>query len=304
MTRAEAEQLFGLSSGYTLKDIKTAYLRLAKEFHPDARGNSRAANIFMQQINEANEILKAVVTGRYRGDGTCGGSSKRGKWEDDDQDFEDWCWKKREEEKAAEKKRVEEEAAARKRAAAEAEAKRRAEAEERRRKEAEEQRRAQEAAAAAAAKAAEEHRMLGKKLKSIARASYLVATGAVVVYAACSYGKALALFPWLMLTVSSIYLLVIMLGTLGVERVKEYCWGWFIPSMAIVGAFFSPVLAAGAVDVSVSVPKFDIILCVFGIAQMLAFFASIDWNDSKRRIEFQLASWCALFVAIMMAVTV
>jgi DnaJ-class molecular chaperone len=55
-------QILGLQSGVTKEEIKKAYRKLAKQFHPDFFLNNpeafKQAQIKFQQINEAYEILK------------------------------------------------------------------------------------------------------------------------------------------------------------------------------------------------------------------------------------------------------
>jgi curved DNA-binding protein len=47
----------GIEKTATPKDIKNAYRRLARKFHPDLNPNDKDANKKFQQINEANEVL-------------------------------------------------------------------------------------------------------------------------------------------------------------------------------------------------------------------------------------------------------
>ena len=50
-------QILGISKNATEKEIKTAYRKLARKFHPDLNPNDKDAKKKFQQINEANEVL-------------------------------------------------------------------------------------------------------------------------------------------------------------------------------------------------------------------------------------------------------
>ncbi len=50
-------KILGIDKNATEKDIKSAYRRLARKFHPDLNPNDKAANRKFQEINEANEVL-------------------------------------------------------------------------------------------------------------------------------------------------------------------------------------------------------------------------------------------------------
>src|SRR5580698_1015495 len=50
-------KILGIDKGATEKDIKAAYRKLARKFHPDLNPNDAEANKKFQQINEANEVL-------------------------------------------------------------------------------------------------------------------------------------------------------------------------------------------------------------------------------------------------------
>jgi curved DNA-binding protein len=50
-------QTLGLTKTATDKDIKNAYRKLARKFHPDLNPNDAEANKKFQQLNEANEVL-------------------------------------------------------------------------------------------------------------------------------------------------------------------------------------------------------------------------------------------------------
>ena len=47
----------GLDKNATTDDIKKAYRKLARKWHPDINPNDASANLKFQQINEANEVL-------------------------------------------------------------------------------------------------------------------------------------------------------------------------------------------------------------------------------------------------------
>jgi curved DNA-binding protein len=50
-------KILGIDKNATEKDIKNAYRKLARKFHPDLNPNDPEANKKFQQINEANEVL-------------------------------------------------------------------------------------------------------------------------------------------------------------------------------------------------------------------------------------------------------
>lgn len=50
-------KILGIEKSATEKDIKNAYRKLARKYHPDLNPNSANAKIRFQQINEANEVL-------------------------------------------------------------------------------------------------------------------------------------------------------------------------------------------------------------------------------------------------------
>jgi curved DNA-binding protein len=50
-------KLLGLNKTATSKDIKSAYRKLARKFHPDLNPNDKDAKKKFQEINEANEVL-------------------------------------------------------------------------------------------------------------------------------------------------------------------------------------------------------------------------------------------------------
>ena len=50
-------KILGISKTATEKDIKTAYRKLARKYHPDVNPDNKEAEIKFKQINEANEVL-------------------------------------------------------------------------------------------------------------------------------------------------------------------------------------------------------------------------------------------------------
>src|SRR4051812_5988950 len=50
-------KLLELDKNATESDIKKAYRKLARKYHPDLNPNDKVANAKFQQINEANEVL-------------------------------------------------------------------------------------------------------------------------------------------------------------------------------------------------------------------------------------------------------
>jgi len=50
-------KILGLDKTATPKDVKSAYRKLARKYHPDLNPNNKDANKNFQQINEANEVL-------------------------------------------------------------------------------------------------------------------------------------------------------------------------------------------------------------------------------------------------------
>lgn len=50
-------QILGVDKSATDKDIKTAYRKLARKYHPDVNPNDKEAQKKFQELNEANEVL-------------------------------------------------------------------------------------------------------------------------------------------------------------------------------------------------------------------------------------------------------
>jgi curved DNA-binding protein len=54
-------KVLGLNKNASAKDVKSAYRKLARKFHPDLNPNDKDAKKNFQQINEANEVLSDPV---------------------------------------------------------------------------------------------------------------------------------------------------------------------------------------------------------------------------------------------------
>lgn len=50
-------KILGIEKSATVKDIKNAYRKMARKFHPDLNPNDKDAKMNFQKINEANEVL-------------------------------------------------------------------------------------------------------------------------------------------------------------------------------------------------------------------------------------------------------
>jgi curved DNA-binding protein len=57
MTFVDYYKILGVESTASTKDIKNAYRKLARKYHPDLNPNDKDAKKNFQQINEANEVL-------------------------------------------------------------------------------------------------------------------------------------------------------------------------------------------------------------------------------------------------------
>jgi len=57
MTFVDYYKILGIDKTAAPKDIKSAYRKLARKYHPDLNPNDKDANKNFQQINEANEVL-------------------------------------------------------------------------------------------------------------------------------------------------------------------------------------------------------------------------------------------------------
>jgi curved DNA-binding protein len=50
-------KILGVAKSATEKDIKSAYRKLARKYHPDVNPNDPEAEKQFKQVNEANEVL-------------------------------------------------------------------------------------------------------------------------------------------------------------------------------------------------------------------------------------------------------
>lgn len=50
-------KVLGLDKSASAKDVRNAYRKLARKYHPDLNPNNADAKTNFQQINEANEVL-------------------------------------------------------------------------------------------------------------------------------------------------------------------------------------------------------------------------------------------------------
>ena len=57
MTFIDYYNILGINKKATQTDIKNAYRKLARKYHPDLNPNDKDAKKNFQQINEANEVL-------------------------------------------------------------------------------------------------------------------------------------------------------------------------------------------------------------------------------------------------------
>ena len=60
MARENYYRILGISKDATQKDIKKAYRRLARRFHPDLNPGDKSAEARFKNINEAYEVLSDV----------------------------------------------------------------------------------------------------------------------------------------------------------------------------------------------------------------------------------------------------
>jgi len=61
MTFVDYYKILGIDKRATPKDIKNAFRKLARKYHPDLNPNDKDAKRNFQQINEANEVLSDPV---------------------------------------------------------------------------------------------------------------------------------------------------------------------------------------------------------------------------------------------------
>ncbi len=57
MTFVDYYKILGIDKSASPKDVKNAYRKLARKYHPDLNPNNQDAKTSFQQINEANEVL-------------------------------------------------------------------------------------------------------------------------------------------------------------------------------------------------------------------------------------------------------
>ena len=57
MTFVDYYKILGIDKTATPKDVRSAYRKLARKFHPDLNPNDKDAKLNFQKINEANEVL-------------------------------------------------------------------------------------------------------------------------------------------------------------------------------------------------------------------------------------------------------
>ena len=69
-------KILGVEKSADEKEIKKAYRRLARQFHPDVNSGDKAAEARFKEINEANEVLSDP--------------EKRRKYDDLGQDYQRW----------------------------------------------------------------------------------------------------------------------------------------------------------------------------------------------------------------------
>ena len=54
-------QVLGIKRGASTKEIKQAYRKLAREFHPDVNPDDKKAEERFKEINNAHEVLSLIV---------------------------------------------------------------------------------------------------------------------------------------------------------------------------------------------------------------------------------------------------
>ena len=78
-------EILGVSKTATLEDIKKAYRKLARKYHPDLNPGDKEAEVRFKELNEANEVLSDPEKrqtydqfGQYRTQASAGGAPPRG----------------------------------------------------------------------------------------------------------------------------------------------------------------------------------------------------------------------------------
>ena len=60
-------ELLGVPRTATAEEIKTAYRRLARKYHPDVNPGDASAEARFKEINEANEVIE-LITDTFEGE--------------------------------------------------------------------------------------------------------------------------------------------------------------------------------------------------------------------------------------------
>lgn len=68
-------EILGVSEAATDEEIKTAYRKLAKKYHPDNYTDSPLADVAEQKMKEINEAYDTINQMRQKGKGTGSASS-------------------------------------------------------------------------------------------------------------------------------------------------------------------------------------------------------------------------------------
>lgn len=70
MPQKDYYKTLGVSENASKEEIKKAYRRLAKKYHPDANPNNKLAEEKFKEVSEAHDILSEVDRKREMGHGT------------------------------------------------------------------------------------------------------------------------------------------------------------------------------------------------------------------------------------------